>query len=165
MIIGDPFRFSVLVESVKEWGGYNGVMIITVDGFMFPDRELLNISLDCMVPELVNNLKRIPVNKAVFNIKDKKCAFAAIYDLVHPEVGDSEDWRYIITPQEIWDKDYYIFAMSDGKDVRILASRLKYINKTSRHRLENITVREAFVSDSELREITAALEDWVQKIK
>ena len=67
MLLGDPFAVSVMVKSVKEWNDYGdhyeplngGIMIITVDGFMFPFNEVLNVSLNCAIPELINNLKAV----------------------------------------------------------------------------------------------------------
>ena len=91
MLLGDPFAVSVMVKSVKEWNDYGdhyeplngGIMIITVDGFMFPFNEVLNVSLNCAIPELINNLKGIPYNEDIFKLEDKKSAFKEIYDLVY----------------------------------------------------------------------------------
>lgn len=172
MLIGDPFQFSILINTVKEWNDCdemkNGVMIITLDGFMFPANEVLNICLDCEVPELIENLKGIPINKEIFNIKNKESAFAEIYNLVYCNHIDpdndsiDEDWRYRIAPMEFFDKDLIVFAVSDGENVRILASKLKYVKKTSCHRLENITVRETFVACADIAIMITRLKGWLR---
>lgn len=173
MLIGDPFQFSILINTVKEWNDCaeinNGVMILTVDGFMFPANEILNICLSCEVPELIGNLKGIPINNEVFNIKSKESAFVEIYHLVYcnhidPDLDRiEEDWRYKIAPMEFFDKDLTVFAVSDGENVRILASKLKYVKKISCHRLENITVREAFVSCADIAIMIERLKDWLRR--
>ncbi len=171
MLLGDPFKFSILIDAVKEWCYSNeisgGVMIITVDGFMFPADEVLNISLDCAVSELIESLKEIPVNKEVFNLKDKDSAFKEIYNLVYcnhiypDDDSIEEDWRYKIAPMEFFDKDLSVFAVSDGESVRILASKLRYIKKYSCHKLNNITIREAYVSCADIDLMIIRLNEWL----
>lgn len=172
MLIGNPFQFSILINAVREWSDCdeinNGVMIITVDGFMFPANEVLNICLDCEVAELIDNLKRIPINKEIFNMKNKESAFVEIYHLVYFNHNDpdndsiEEDWRYRIAPMEFFDKDLIVFAVSDGENVRILASKLKYVKKNSCHRLENITVREAYVPRDDINMMITRLKGWLR---
>lgn len=178
MVIGDPFKFSIQIDPVKEWCDYGeyykplngGVMIITVDGFMFPDNEVLNIWLEGEVRELIKNLKKIPVNKEIFGLKGKEAAFIEIYNRVHylhdhpDDFGKVVDefWWYRISPMEILDKDYHVYAISDGENVRILASKLRYIKKYSTHKLNNITVREAYVTCNDIEIMVKELNDWLQ---
>ncbi len=56
------------------------------------------------------------------------------------------------------DNQYYVFAVSDGTNIRILASKLKYIKKYSNHKLKNINVNEAIISMKELNDIIYKLE-------
>ena len=55
------------------------------------------------------------------------------------------------------DKNYYIFAVSNGIQVRILAAKLKYNKKISRHILKKAAISEAFISVREMEEIAKAL--------
>lgn len=176
MLLGDPFAVSVMVKSVKEWNDYGdhyeplngGIMIITVDGFMFPFNEVLNVSLNCAIPELINNLKGIPYNEDIFKLEDKKSAFKEIYDLVyynhiHDENdGIEEDWRYKVSPTEFLDHDFLIFAVSNGTKVRFLALKVEYIKSLSLHNLDDIAVREVFVTHAEIDHIINGLEDWLK---
>lgn len=176
MVIGDPFKFSIQIDPVKEWCDYGeyykplngGVMIITVDGFMFPDNEVLNIWLEGEVPELIENMKKIPINKEIFNLKNKEAAFIEIYNRVfykhdHPDDYSRVDefYRYRIAPTEIRDRCLYVYAVSDGENVRILASKLKYVKKYSTHKLNNITVRETYVTCADIYMMIKELNDWL----
>ncbi len=176
MLLGNPFKVSVIVKSVKEWNDYGnhyeplngGIMIITVDGFIFPCNEVLNVSLNFAIPELINNLKEIPTNEDIFNLEDKKSAFKEIYNLVyynhcHDENdGIEEDWRYKVSPTEFLDHDFLIFAVSNGTKVRFLASKVEYIRNHSLHNLDDIVVREAFVTYAEINCIINGLDDWLK---
>ncbi len=170
MLIGDPFKFAVLISAVNEWSDCGdisgGVMIIIVDGFMFPANEVLNICLDCEIPEFIDNLKKIPINKEVFNLKNKESAFVGIYNrayhsLLYEEDCFDNDWHYKIAPMEFLDKGLIVFAVSDGENVRILASQLKYIKKKSCHKLENIAVKEAFATCADIDIIITKLREWL----
>ena len=77
MLIGkNPFEFSITIEPVKEWNDYvswhNGIMLFSIDGYIFPNDEIMNICLSCAIPEVIDNLSKIPINKDLFFLKSKK---------------------------------------------------------------------------------------------
>jgi len=65
---------------------------------------------------------------------------------------------------EFLDYDNYVFAVSDHKNTRIMASKLKYIKKYSRHNLKSIII-ETVISNDELNKIILKLENVNMEIK
>lgn len=173
MLIGEnPFNFSILIRPIKEWNDYGkyyepwngGIMLFFVNGYIFPNNELMNVTLSSAVPEIINNLKNIPINKVVFNMKNKKEAFVNIHNIVYPKNDFvNSDFHYKIAPQEFFDKRYVIFAVSDGDSVRFLASKLKYIREISSDILDNIIVREAYINSMDVKAMIDELNNWLQE--
>ena len=58
--------------------------------------------------------------------------------------------------------DFLIFAVSNGTKVRFLASKVEYIKSLSLHNLDDIAVREVFVTHAEIDHIINGLEDWLK---
>jgi hypothetical protein len=171
-IIGDPYQFSIVIGDVKEWNApnsshsfFNGLLVFSINGELFPSKEVLNATLSCEIHWLKEDLKAIVVNEEIFCMEKEK-AFIEMYNKRFPENIDiSEDFRYYISPQEFGDKGYYVFAVSNGKQIRIMVSKLKYIKKHSRHNLNNIHINEVFISNAELNKIILKLEKVDEKIK
>ena len=160
MLIGEPFQFAVLAETVKEWNidetFCNGILLFFVDGFILPGKELANITLTCAIHEMKEKMQGVPVNRDLYHTA-KEIAFAKIYDMVY----DEEDGRYELSPQEIGDKNCFVFAVSDGDSVRILAAELSYAKVHSRHETQNVIVREAVVSGEKWGTIISGLSSAV----
>lgn len=167
MIIGrDPFKFSVIIDKVDEWSDdsiQNGVMVITVDGYMFPDKELLNITFGYLGWGFLDKLKAIPEDKKLYAIKDKKTAFGEICGHIYPDDPDLDgDQRFNITPEEICDKRYMIFAVKCGENVRILAARPAYDKENSRFVTEKAVVRETYVTTEYINEMIRQTEEYLK---
>ena len=81
IMLGDPNKFSILIDVIKEWNlddaFLNGVLLISVDAEIFP-KEIIVATLRCEVPWLKTSLKNIPIDKRLFNIP-KQSAFAEIF--------------------------------------------------------------------------------------
>ncbi len=89
--------------------------------------------------------------------KDK--AFVEIYNITFPEDVDIDnDYRFDVSPQSFSDSDCYVFAISNGEQVRIMAAKLNYIIKNSRHELKNLDISEAFITINELKKIISELD-------
>ncbi len=167
MIIGDPYKFSIMLDMVEEWNidssFYNGILFFSIDGDLFP-KEILTSTLKCEIPILLNRLKNITINNTIFNMQ-KEEAFLYIYNVTFPEdVNEENDYKYDVSPQEFSDYDYFVFAVGNGKDIRILAAKLNYRTNASHHELKDIDVKETFIDGKELCEIILALENWIDKI-
>lgn len=160
MILGNPYKFAIITKAIKEWNVdetfCNGVLLFCVDGSMFP-KEILTAPLNSEINPLKEKLQKIVINIEIFNM-DKEDAFKQIYNVTFPEDIDIDnDYQFDITPLSFPEDNCYIFAVSDGVQVRILAAKLKYIREESRHMLKNVDITEAFISIKEMKEIAKAL--------
>lgn len=162
MIIGNPYEFSIILDIVKEWNidtsFCNGILFFSIAGELYP-KEVFTSTLNYEIPILIDKLKNITIDNNIYNMK-KEEAYISIYNITFPEdIRKENDYKYDISPQEFADSDYFVFAVSNGKDIRILAAKLKYISADSRHELENINVSEAYIEYRKLNEIILALEN------
>lgn len=160
MILGDPYKFAIDIKIIKEWNMDeafgNGVLLFFVDGNIFP-KEILTATLNSEINPLKEKLKNITTNNEIFKM-EKEAAFKKIYNMTFLEDVDLDnDYQFDITPLSFPENNCYIFAVSDGARIRILASKLKYIREESRHKLKNINVNEAFISMEEMNEIVKEL--------
>ena len=160
MLLGNPYKFAVITKTIKEWNVdktfCNGVLLFCVDGNIFP-KEVLTATLNSELNPLKEKLENIAINVEIFNM-EKEAAFKQIYNVTFPEdINLDNDYQFDITPLSFPEDNCYIFAVSDGTQVRILAAKLKYIKEKSRHMLKNININEVFISAQELKEIAKAL--------
>ncbi len=160
MILGDPYKFAIIIKIIREWNMDetfgNGVLLFCVDGSIFP-KEILTATLNSEINPLKEKLKNINVNNEIFKM-EKEEAFKKIYNITFPEDVDLDnDYQFDITPLSFPEDNCYIFAVSDGTKIRILASKLKYSREESRHKLKNMNVNEAFISMEEMNEIVKEL--------
>ena len=69
MVIGDPYKFSILFDRVKSWNvslnDNNGFFGVSIDGKMFPDM-VINAIIPVSLFELKNSLSGIPVNEEIW---------------------------------------------------------------------------------------------------
>lgn len=161
MMIGNPYKFSIIINTIDEWNiddaFCNGVLVICVDGNFFPN-EVLNATLRCEIPILKENLRNITIDKNLYNLP-KNEAFVEIYNKTFPsDIDIANDYRFDITPHSLSDKDYFVFAISNGDNVRILACKLNYAIEDSEHDLKSINVSEAFVDIVELNKIISEID-------
>ena len=158
MVIGNPYRFSIITKVIEEWGDItfrNGVLLLCVNGNLFP-KEVVTATLSREIQLLQNALGNLVVNSELFNTEKEK-AFAEFYKLRHPNNDACEDNRYLISPDSLADLHCYIFAVSDGTQARILAAELEYIRSESTHNLINAEISEAFITKDELDLILSEL--------
>ena len=162
MILGNPDKFAIIMEVVSDWNidqsFNNGVLIFSVDGKVFPKKEIVNATLNSELPYLKECMRNVGIDERLFGLpKDE--AFSEIYSLRSPEdLNIDSDYRYDISPISFADDDCLIFAVSNGTEIRILASsELKYIKAESRYSLDNIEISEAYVSVVEFNEILSKL--------
>lgn len=164
MVLGDPYNFSIILEVVEEWNRdntfCNGVLIFCLNGEIFPQKhELVNATLRSEIPNLIRQFTQIAVNEKLFNMK-KEDAFSEIYDITYPRDEELDnDYSYYLTPYCFEDVHCRIFAVSNGQQVRILASsNLKYIVEEGRHMINNIKIVEAYISTGDLAKYVKQLE-------
>ena len=160
MVLGDPYEFSIFIQTIEEWNindsFCNGILFFGINGDIYP-KEIVSATLKYEIPVLEENLLNITIDNELYYMQKEK-AYKKIYNITFPEDIDiGNDYRYEISPTIFSDNDYYIFAVSNGERVRILASKLNYIIEESRHELENIDISEVFIDIEYLNKIISKL--------
>ena len=163
MLLGNPYKFALFIQTVKEWNidevFCNGVLLFFINGNIYP-KEILTSTLSCEINILNEKFKNIAFNEEIF-YKEKEKAFKQIYNITFPEdISLNNDYQFDITPLSFSDEDYYIFAVSNNIQIRILAAKLEYIKENSRHILENIIIDETFISINDMKEISNKLNKY-----
>ena len=161
MILGNPYKFSVFISTIKEWNidneFCNGVLLFCIDGNIFP-KKIVTAPLKCEIQLLKEKLRNLITNERLYNMQRDK-AFAEIYNITFPEdISIDNDYRFDITPESFADENCYVFAVSNGKEVRIMATKLNYIVEESRHELSNVDISETFIEIEDLNQIISQLE-------
>lgn len=165
MISGNPYKFAVLSGVINEWNlddtFGNGVLLICINGDIYP-KEIVTATLRCEIEYLRQKLRNLTTDKRLYVLSPQQ-AFAEIYDITFPEdtQNDNNDC-FNITPAALSDCNCFVFAVRDEINIRILASKLTYETENSRHKLENISISETFLTAGELEEVTAGLERMQQ---
>lgn len=163
MVLGNPYSFSILIETVKEWNidntFCNGILVFCADGIYYPS-QIITAALKCEIRPLIQGLKNITVDAKLYSVK-KNEAFAEIYNITFPSNWDTDNNSiFNISPLSFSDVDCYAFAVSNGKMIRIMLSNLNYIKAESRHDLKNNEVQEVYITIEELNKIIAGLEEY-----
>lgn len=161
MILGNPYKFSVFISTIKEWNidneFCNGVLLFCIEGNIFP-KKIVTATLKCEIQLLKEKLRNLITNERLYNMQRDK-AFAEIYNITFPEdISIDNDYRFDITPESFADENCYVFAVSNGKEVRIMATKLNYIVEESRHELSNVDISETFIEIEDLNQIISQLE-------
>ena len=161
MILGNPYKFSVFISTIKEWNidneFCNGVLLFCIEGNIFP-KKIVTATLKYEIQLLKEKLRNLITNGSLYNMQRDK-AFAEIYNITFPEdISIDNDYRFDITPESFADENCYVFAVSNGKEVRIMATKLNYIVEESRHELSNVDISETFIEIEDLNQIISQLE-------
>ena len=161
MILGNPYSFSIFINTIKEWNigneFCNGVLLFCVDGEFFPKR-IVTATLKCEIQPLKEKLMNLAEDEILYNMQKDK-AFARIYDITFPEdTSISNDYRFDISPEILADDNCFIFAVRNGAKVRIMAAKLNYNKIESRHEIRNVDISETFIPIDELNGIIAKLD-------
>lgn len=169
MVIGDPYIFSIIIEVVDEWNENkvfnNGLLFMSIDGRLFLPK-ITNATLNAELFRLIENFKNPKINEEIFQM-EKKEAFVYIYNLAYPSDWDLDnDYSYTVTPHEFEDNNCFVFMVSNGERIRILASsELQYIEEESTHNLQDIDVVETYILKEELEIIIEKLNQFEMQIQ
>lgn len=166
MIIGDPYKFAIIIQEIREWNSNeifkNGVLLFCVDGAIYP-KEILNATLSSEINELPEKLSRIEEDKHLFFMEKEK-AYETAYDRMHKEeIVLVHEYHYDISPLSFIDDHDYVYAARNGDQIRILISKLGYNRKLSRPDFENAQINETVITVEELQEMVAELEAFYQQ--
>lgn len=160
MLLGDPYKFSISFDEIQSWNiddtFSNGVLLLYVSGDIYP-KEIVTATLRFEIETLKRKLSDITVDKNLFKM-GKEDAFREIYNITYPKDIDlCNDYRFDISPSILVDNNCFLFAVSDGANIRVLASKMQYIIEESRHNLSNVIVSESVLSAEEINEIILGL--------
>lgn len=172
MMIGDPYRFAVLFDRVSAWNpsatDCNGYFALCIDGKLFPEM-IINAIIPVDVVEVKETLSGIPVNETIYDM-DKENSFKALYELVFPEFDDDKsdeenkdnDYRYLLSIEEMTDDDYLVFAVEGRGKIRILAGQLEYDWAESRHIYDEQAIHELILDKHEVDKVIEELEKAIR---
>lgn len=130
MIIGDPYKFAIIIELVPNWSNntfLNGVVLFSINGkILFGD--IRTSTLGCDVFEFIDNIKRVennlPVNTDIYRM-EKSSAFIQMFNIAYPSDYDiPNDFTYLISTTQLGDDEYFMFAVADHNKIRILGGSL-----------------------------------------
>ena len=161
MIIGDPYKFAIMFDRVKEWNdsksGDNGFFSFCIDGKMFPD-IVINAILSVSVNDIKTSLIGIPANEKIYDM-DKSTTIKTLYQLVYPDLESKNDYRYLLSTTDFTDNDNFIFAVEGKGMIRILAAKLVYDFVESTHIFDDVEITEIILEKEEINKIIIQLEE------
>lgn len=166
MILGDPYKFAVCFQTIPEWNKddtfRNGVLLFFIDGEIFPPKELVNATLSFEINYLQQRLNKIAKDRKIYAM-NKEQAFSEMYEQSFQMIEPPN--YFDIHPVIFGDFHCFVFAVSNGENVRILASQPSYSKEEGHHILEDIPIAETFVSQKYLLDIASGLETWLKNDK
>lgn len=164
MVIGDPYKFSILFDRVKSWNvslnDNNGFLGVSIDGKMFPDM-VINAIIPVSLLEIKNSLSSIPLNEKIYNLGTND-AFKALYNLVYPPNDDYNDYRYELATSDLTDNNNLVFAVAGKEKVKIFAAELKYDIEESCHIFDESALRTVVLDKSEVSQIIKEIEKIIK---
>lgn len=167
MLIGDPSNFAIITESVNAWNETKdfceGVLLYCVDGEIFPKGELISATLGHDLHCLKNNFSNPTINEELYKM-DKDAAFLEIYYITYPsDWSKNNNYCYDISPDSFIDRGCFVFAVSDGKKVRILSAHSECYNKEeSEFVFANSIVKESYVDVDDFKQVSKAFDVFME---
>ena len=163
MVIGDPYKFSIIFDRVDKWNmsinDNNGYLNLSIDSEIFP-KKLINTIVNTSLFDIKNSLNNIPVDTSIYNMNTSE-AFKTLYNLVYPvEFENDNDYRYELSPMALTDENAFVFAVKGKGKVKIVASILGYDYENSRH-IFNDKVIEVILEQDEIAEIVNNIDDII----
>ncbi len=166
MILGDPYKFAVCLQTIPEWNGNdtfrNGVLLFFIDGEIFPPKELTNATLSGEIVCLKERLNNIIKDSRIYAL-NKEQAFSEMYEASFQTIESTAS--FAIEPMAFDDCNCLVFAVSNGENVRILASQPLYSKEEAHHVMENISIAEIYVPQKYLFDIILGLKIWLKSEK
>jgi hypothetical protein len=185
MLFGDPYKMAFLIEKVPEWSNdsfANGLCFVIIDGKLFSDvnragdipNSTLNVDIQSFIgiwpssPALVTPLNDIQLFEA-----DKKIAFLFMYkkysginieeytwnfNELNDDVFVDNFYGYNAAPVILTDNDCYVFAVSNGNFVRILAGKIAY--DAGQEIFDFLDVKEIILTKQYVNELVLKVKDY-----
>ena len=162
MTIGNPDKFAIIADVVKEWSDtywYNGVFFFCINGELFP-KEILNVTFNSEVWKLKELFQKILIrpliNNKLFDMEKEK-AIIEMFRIFPADWSIDDCQYYYISPTTLGDFGYYTFMVSNDEQIRVLATKVSYIIDEGVYDLDNLAISETFITNGELEEIFLGL--------
>ena len=166
MIIGDPYKFAIMFDEVREWSTcdrLSGHFAFCMNGKMLPE-GIINAILDNALAKVYDKLKNAPEDAELFTM-DAAAAFGCIYDRVYPsDINRDNDYRFELAPEEVIDEGYIVFVIRKAGEIRVLAANPKYDREQSRCIFDRLEVTEAVLDEEQYEEMISRMEEHLRKI-
>ncbi len=166
MLIGDPYKFAIIFDRVDAWNASlsdsNGYFSLCVDGKVFPEFAINSI-LSVSINDVRNSLVNIPADETIYDM-DKDDAIKVLYQLVYPDFDsdDENDYRFLISTNDLTDNDYFIFAVGGKDRIRLLAAKLMYDFAESTHIFEKAEITDIVIEKEEINDIVCKIDEIEQ---
>lgn len=173
MLIGDPYKFSFIIERIPEWEDtsfINGWMFLKINDELYP-KEVRTTTLNCELPDLLGEnspMKKPVVDKELYRL-DSRELFDRIARITYSEELDAlYDISYQLPFHEINDEGWDVFIISDGENIKLLVGEWKH-NKLADGSWawaeEPIFHDETELSCDEYKAVIDGLEDFYNSLK
>lgn len=165
MLIGDPYKFAVLFDRVKNWNASladnNGLFALCIDGKLFPD-EVINAVISVSIYDVKDSLNGIPINEKIYDMNTEN-SFKALYELVYPDYDNEDDqdndYRYLLATPDLTDLNYLVFAVEGRGNIKILAAKLEYDFEEERDIFDKSAITEIILQKDYINNVIAQLEE------
>lgn len=138
MVIGEPYKMALIVERMPIWEPQNdtfrnGIMFLCVNGEVYP-KDVRTTTLNCELPWLLapeSPLMNTVIDKELFEMPSDEL-LAYLESITYPDVIDDDadddieidnDYRFVLPFEEISDRGFDVFVLSDGENVRVLVGQ------------------------------------------
>ena len=134
MVIGEPYKMAFILERMNIWEPpgdtfRNGIMFLCVNGEIYP-KDVRTTTLGCELPWLLapeSPLMNTVVDKELFKLPSGEL-LAYLESITYPDDTDDDDdidndYRFVLPFEEISDRGFDVFLVSDGENVRVLVGQ------------------------------------------
>ena len=133
MVIGEPYKMAFILERMNIWEPpddtfRNGIMFLCVNGEIYP-KDVRTTTLGCELPWLLapeSPLMNTVIDKELFKLPSDEL-LAHLESITYPDDIDDDDidndYRFVLPFEEISDRGFDVFLVSDGENVRVLVGQ------------------------------------------
>lgn len=134
MVIGEPYKMAFILERMAIWEPpddtfRNGIMFLCVNGEIYP-KDVRTTTFYTELPFLLapeSALMNTVVDKELFKLPSGEL-LAYLESITYPDDTDDDDdidndYRFVLPFEEISDRGFDVFLVSDGENVRVLVGQ------------------------------------------
>lgn len=138
MVIGEPYKMAFILERMAIWEPpddtfRNGIMFLCVGGEIYP-RDVRTTTFYTELPWLLapdSPFMNTVIDKELFDMPSDEL-LAYLESITYPEDIDDDadddieidnDYRFVLPFEEISDRGFDVFMLSDGENVRVIVGQ------------------------------------------